>query len=83
MAVSAPVLGLGLAMMSLGVFLVLLSLWSREGEWTVERRSAGVVFVGPIPIALGGGRKWVFAAILGASIVAFLMAVALAGLGGP
>jgi uncharacterized membrane protein len=82
MAVSAPVLGLGLAMMGLGVFLVLLSAWPRNERAVIERRSVGVIFIGPIPIVLGGGRKWIFTAILGASIVAMLLAVALIGPGG-
>ena len=80
MAVSTPVLGL--AMMSLGVFLVLLSIWPRDEKTVVESRSVGVIFVGPIPIVLGGNRKWLFAAILGSSIVALLLAVALIGPGG-
>lgn len=82
MAVSTPVLGLGLAMMGLGVFLVLLSIWPRDEEAVVESRSVGVIFVGPIPIVLGGNRKWLFAAILGGSIVALLLAVALIRPGG-
>ena len=83
MAVSTPVLGLGLAMMGLGVFLVLLSIWPRDERGVIENRSVGVIFIGPIPLVLGGSRKWVFAAILGASIVGLLLAVALIGPGGP
>ena len=82
MAVSSPVLGLGLAMMGLGVFLVLLSIWPRDEEAFVESRSVGVIFIGPIPIILGGTRTWVVAAILGGSIVALILAMALIRPGG-
>jgi uncharacterized membrane protein len=82
MAVSTTVLGLGLVMMGLGIFLVLLSIWPRDEETVVESRSIGVIFIGPIPIILGGNRKWVFAVILGGSIVALLLAVALIRPGG-
>ncbi len=60
-----PLLGLGLAMTGLGALLLLLSF--RSSEWgEVDRKAAGVVFIGPIPIVFGGRGRW---AVIGVALV--------------
>jgi len=65
MEVSAPMLRAGLALTGLGVVLLLLSLRRRHESDSMEFRSTGVLFLGPIPIILGGKNKW---AIIGIAI---------------
>ncbi len=61
MSVSAPFLGLGLAMTGLGTILLLLSFKPRDEGEDAGYRSSGVIFLGPILIVFGagtGGRLW-------------------------
>ncbi len=52
MSVSAPFLGLGLALTGLGTILLLLSFNQRIDDGK-EYHSAGVIFLGQIPVAFG------------------------------
>ena len=61
MSVSGGFLLLGLAMTFVGAYMVYLSLRARPDE--VKSKSMGIIFIGPIPIILGGSRKWVVAAL--------------------
>jgi uncharacterized protein (TIGR00304 family) len=68
MEVSSGLLFVGVGLTLLGAFLVYLSLRADAGELDAE--AAGVIFIGPIPIILGGGRKWIIAAL---GVTAILM----------
>jgi uncharacterized protein (TIGR00304 family) len=74
LSVSAPLLGLGLAMTFVGAILVLLSFRPRDKRGSVETRTAGVIFIGPIPIVFGGKGKWTLIGIVAAIILALLIA---------
>lgn len=65
MEVSAQMLSIGLALTGLGVILLLLSLRRRHESDSMGFRSAGVIFIGPIPAILSGKNKW---AIIGIAI---------------
>jgi uncharacterized membrane protein len=47
----------GLLISGIGVLMVLLSLKASPDE--VKHNSGGIIFIGPIPIILGGNRKWI------------------------
>jgi len=61
MEVSSGILFVGVALTLLGAFLVYLSLRAGLGELDVK--AGGVIFIGSIPIMVGGGRKWIIAAL--------------------
>jgi len=61
MEVSSGILFVGVALTLLGAFMVYLSLRAGPGEFDVK--AAGVVFIGSIPILVGGCRKWIIAAL--------------------
>jgi len=61
MEVSSGILFVGVALSLLGVFMVYLSLRAGPGELDVK--AVGVIFIGSIPIIVGGGRKWIIAAL--------------------
>lgn len=71
---SAAMLALGLAMAGLGVFLIFLSM--RTGSRDVETRGMGVIMIGPIPIIIGGSRRWIVIALVAFSVIAILMLAA-------
>ena len=62
---------IGLAMTLVGAYMVYLSLRAKPGE--VQAKGMGIIFIGPIPIILGGSRKWILAAIGVTALVMFLM----------
>lgn len=74
MSVSTPLLGLGLAMTFVGAILVLMSFRPRDERGSVETRTAGIIFIGPIPIVFGGKGKWTLVFIALAIVVALLIA---------
>ena len=74
MSVSAPLLGLGLAMTFVGTILVLLSFRPRDERGSIDTKTAGVIFIGPIPIVFGGKGKWTLIGIALAIVVALLIA---------
>lgn len=61
MDVSSGILFVGVALTLLGAFMVYLSL--RAGPRELDAKAVGVIFIGPIPIMVGGGRKWIIAAL--------------------
>ncbi len=79
MSVTAPFLGLGLAMTGLGTTLLLLS-FNRRDDDGEEYRSAGAIFLGPIPLAFGGKSRW---AILGIAIIVMIFLFVVAALAQP
>ena len=58
MSVSPQALGLGLTMSGLGAILLLLSLRSKLEKAETDFKASGVIFLGPIPIVLGGKSIW-------------------------
>ena len=77
MNVSAPLLGLGLAMTGIGTILLLLSFKPRnEGKLS----STGIIFLGPIPLAFGSRGMW---AIVGIAIVVMIFIFVAAAMAQP
>ena len=58
MSVSPQALGLGLTMSGLGAILLLLSLRSKLEQAETDFKATGVIFLGPIPLVLGGKSIW-------------------------
>lgn len=79
MSVSAPFLGLGLALTGLGTILLLLSFNQRIDDGK-EYHSAGVIFLGPIPVAFGGRSRW---AIMGIAVIVMIFLLVVAALAQP
>jgi len=79
MSVSAPFLGLGLALTGLGTTLLLLSFNQRNDDGE-EYSSVGVIFLGPIPIAFGGRSRW---AIVGIAVTVMIFVFVVAALAQP
>lgn len=74
MGISAPLFGLGFAMTVIGALLLLVNFRSRkDDDREAEFRSAGIIFIGPVPIVLGGRGKWMLLAIAAAVVIAFLV----------
>lgn len=67
---SALFLAIGILTTALGFLMVLLSLRASSEE--LEHRSTGIIFVGPIPIILGGKRTWITVAMVTAFIIVFI-----------
>jgi len=68
MEVSSGFLFAGVAIIAVGVYLVYLSLRAGPGE--ADSEAVGVILIGPIPIIVGGGRKWIIAAL---AVIAVIM----------
>ncbi|HUV55270.1 MAG TPA: DUF131 domain-containing protein [Candidatus Krumholzibacteriaceae bacterium] len=71
MEVSSGLLFVGVALTLLGALLVYLSLRAGPGE--LDAKAAGVIFIGPIPIIVGGNRKWIIAALGVTAIIMLYM----------
>ncbi len=79
MSISTPLFGLGFAMTVIGALLLFVSFRSREdGDRGVEFRSAGIIFIGPIPIVLGGRGKWMLMGIAVVAVITFLVVLSMA-----
>lgn len=75
MSVSPQALGLGLTMSGLGTILLLLSFRSKLEKAETDFKASGVIFLGPIPIALGGKSIWTIIG-LAVTVVALIFVVA-------
>jgi len=75
MNVYAPLLGLGLVMTVLGALMIVLSMKSRGNEREHETSSMGVIFLGPIPIVLGGRGRWIIIGVAAVILMVFLFTV--------
>lgn len=75
MNVYAPLLGLGLVMTVLGALMIVLSMKSRGNERKHETSSMGVIFLGPIPIVLGGRGRWIIIGVAAVILMVFLFTV--------
>ncbi|MFP3951351.1 MAG: TIGR00304 family membrane protein [Candidatus Bathyarchaeia archaeon] len=67
---SSLFLAIGILTTTLGFLMVLLSLRASPDE--LEHQSTGIIFIGPIPIILGGKRMWITVAMIMASIIVFI-----------
>jgi uncharacterized membrane protein len=68
MEASSGFLFAGVALVAVGVYLVYLSLRAGPGE--ADSEAVGVILIGPVPIIVGGGRKWIIAAL---AVIAVIM----------
>jgi len=68
MEASSGFLFAGVVLVAVGVYLVYLSLRARPGE--ADSETVGVILIGPVPIIVGGGRKWIIAAL---AVIAVIM----------
>jgi len=75
---SSGFLAVGLAMTVIGIVMVYMSL--RAGPSEAQSGGAAVLFIGPIPIIMSGGRKWVLVAFAAAAIIILVMIAQSAGL---
>lgn len=80
MSLSAPTLGLGLAMTGLDTIMLLLSFKPRDEGEDAGYRSSGVIFLGPIPIVFGGMNRW---AIVGIAVLATIFLFVAAAMAQP
>jgi uncharacterized membrane protein len=71
MDVSSGFLAVGAVMVVAGAIMVYMSL--RAGPSEVRSGGAAVIFIGPIPIVVGGSRKWVVAALGAAAVILLVM----------
>ncbi len=76
MAVSTPMLGLGLILTGLGAALLLISFRREEEDNGDGIRTSGVIFIGPIPIILSGKGQWVTVGVVAVITFVVLLAVA-------
>lgn len=73
MDVSSGFLAVGAMMVVAGAIMVYMSL--RAGPSEAKSGGAAVIFIGPIPIVLGGSRKWVVAALGAAAVILLVMVI--------
>jgi uncharacterized membrane protein len=76
MNVSTSLLGLGFALTGVGVLMILQSLKSGEEQRKLNGNSFGVLFLGPIPILLGGRGRWILVGMAIFILVLFLLTLA-------
>ena len=63
-------------MVGAGVLLVWFSYRPREDGRRVEGRATGVLFIGPVPIVVGGEGGWRLAGVVALIVFVFVVAVA-------
>ena len=73
MDVSSGFLVVGAVMVIAGTIMVYMSL--KAGPSEVQSRGAAVIFIGPIPIVVGGSHKWVLATLGAAAVILLVMIV--------
>lgn len=78
MVALTPLLGIGLAVTGVGILMILLSLRPRDERGNTRHEAAGVIFIGPIPIIIGGKDRWTIVGIAVITIIAFMILMALA-----
>lgn len=73
MDVSSGFLALGLSLTIVGVVMVYISL--RAGSLEAQSKGLGVIFIGPIPLIVGGSGKWVLTALGVAALVMMVLMI--------
>lgn len=76
MTVSIPVLLLGFSLTAVGTVMFLLSFRQSDGRDGSEHRGAGVIFIGPIPIIIGGKGRLAVLGVVVISLIALMLMVA-------
>jgi uncharacterized membrane protein len=71
MDLTVGLLIIGFLLTIIGAMMVYISLQPNRKE--IETKGMGVIFIGPIPIIIKGGRKWIIAALGIAGIILILM----------
>ncbi len=68
MAVESPFAGIGIVLIFLGIMFVVMSAFQSQGQGhgSGEVKSGGgaVIFIGPIPIAIGTDKAWAVTALI-------------------
>ena len=78
MSISPQAIGLGLTMSGLETILLLLSFRSKLEKAETEFKASGVIFLGPIPIVLGGKSIWTIIGLAIAVVAIIFVAAAAA-----
>jgi uncharacterized membrane protein len=73
MDASSGFLAVGAVMVVAGAIMVYMSL--RAGPSETKSGEAAVIFIGPIPIVVGGSGKWVVAALGAAAVILLVMVI--------
>jgi uncharacterized membrane protein len=73
MDITGGFLALGLTLVLIGVAMVYFSLRAKPSE--LQSKGVGVIFIGPIPLVIGGSGKWVIAALGVAAVIMMIMIV--------
>jgi uncharacterized protein (TIGR00304 family) len=76
MTVSVPMLLLGFSLTAVGTVMLFLSFRRSGGSDGFEHRGAGVIFIGPIPIILGGKGKLAILWVLVVAVIALMLMIA-------
>ena len=76
MIVSTPMLGLGFALTGVGFLMILQSLKLGVEQRKMNGNSFGALFLGPIPIFLGGRGRWILVGM--ATFILILFPITLA-----
>ena len=71
MELTGGLLIIGLLMTLIGALMVYISLQPNRKE--IETKGMGIIFIGPIPIIIKGGRKWIVTALGIAGIILFFI----------
>ena len=71
MDLTGGLLIIGLLMTLIGVLMVYISLQPNRKE--IETKGMGIIFIGPIPIIIKGGRKWIVTALCIAGLILIFM----------
>jgi len=71
MNLTGGLLIIGLLMTLIGALMVYISLQPNRKE--IETKGMGIIFIGPIPIIIKGGRKWIVTALGIAGIILFFI----------
>ncbi len=78
MSISQQALGLGLTMSGLGTILLLMSFRSKLEKAQTSFKASGVIYLGPIPIILGGKSIWTIIGLAVAVVALIFIAAVVA-----
>ncbi len=76
MTVSVPMLLFGFTLTAVGTVLLLLSFRLSGGRDGFEHSGAGVIFIGPVPIILGGKGRLAILGVVVFAVIALMLMVA-------
>jgi len=65
MAVESPFANIGIVLIFLGIMFVMMSAFQSQGQGSEVKSGGGaVIFIGPIPIAIGTDKAWAVTALI-------------------